>query len=144
VQIAGADSATLKAAAEAVTTALAVYPEVSGLEDSMAYDREELSLELTPQGEALGFVIDDLGRVLRNRLGGIEAATFPDGPRTASIRVEVPDGRIDGGLPRPDAPAHDKRGLRAAGRYRDGDRAPGVFDDRPGKRRSPDLRHGAI
>jgi multidrug efflux pump subunit AcrB len=75
-------------------TALAVYPEVSGLEDSMAYDREELSLELTPQGEALGFVIDDLGRVLRNRLGGIEAATFPDGPRTASIRVEVPEDEL--------------------------------------------------
>jgi multidrug efflux pump subunit AcrB len=54
VQIYGADTATLKAAAEAVTTALAVNPEVSGLEDSMAYDREELSLELTPQGEALG------------------------------------------------------------------------------------------
>jgi multidrug efflux pump subunit AcrB len=76
------------------TTALAVNPEVSGLEDSMAYDREELSLELTPQGEALGFAIDDLGRVLRNRLGGIEAATFPDGPRTASIRVEVPEGEL--------------------------------------------------
>jgi multidrug efflux pump subunit AcrB len=94
VQIYGADTATLKAAAEAVQTALAVNPEVSGLEDSMAYDREELSLELTPQGEALGFVIDDLGRVLRNRLGGIEAATFPDGPRTASIRVEVPEGEL--------------------------------------------------
>jgi multidrug efflux pump subunit AcrB len=94
VQIYGADTATLKAAAEAVTTALAVNPEVSGLEDSMAYDREELSLELTPQGEALGFAIDDLGRVLRNRLGGIEAATFPDGPRTASIRVEVPQGEL--------------------------------------------------
>ena len=94
VQIFGADTATLKAAAEAVTTALAVNPEVSGLEDSMAYDREELSLELTPQGEALGFAIDDLGRVLRNRLGGIEAATFPDGPRTASIRVEVPEGEL--------------------------------------------------
>ena len=73
----GADTVTLKAAAEAVQTALAVNPEVSGLEDSMSYDREELSLELTPQGEALGFVIDDLGRILRNRLGGIEAATFP-------------------------------------------------------------------
>jgi multidrug efflux pump subunit AcrB len=60
----------------------------------MAYDREELSLELTPQGEALGFAIDDLGRVLRNRLGGIEAATFPDGPRTASIRVELPEGEL--------------------------------------------------
>jgi multidrug efflux pump subunit AcrB len=94
VQIYGADTATLKAAAEAVQTALAVHPEVSALEDSMAYDREELSLELTPQGEALGFSIDALGRVLRDRLGGIEAATFPDGPRTASIRVELPEGEL--------------------------------------------------
>jgi multidrug efflux pump subunit AcrB len=94
VQIYGADTPTLKAAAVAVQSALAVYPEVSGLEDSMAYDREELSLELTPQGEALGFSIDRLGRVLRDRLGGIEAATFPDGPRTASIRVELPEGEL--------------------------------------------------
>ncbi|MGP1355971.1 efflux RND transporter permease subunit [Roseicyclus sp.] len=94
VQIYGADTATLKAAAEAVQTALAVHPEVSALEDSMAYDREELSLELTAQGEALGFSIDALGRVLRDRLGGIEAATFPDGPRTAAIRVELPEGEL--------------------------------------------------
>ncbi len=94
VQIFGAGTETLKEAAEAVQTALAVYPEVSALEDSMAYDREELSLELTPQGEALGFSIDQLGRVLRNRLGGIEAATYPDGPRTASIRVELPEGEL--------------------------------------------------
>jgi multidrug efflux pump subunit AcrB len=60
----------------------------------MAYDREELSLSLTPQGEALGFEIGALGRVLRNRLGGIEAATYPDGPRTASIRVELPAGEL--------------------------------------------------
>ena len=90
VQIYGADSAILKAAAGAVQAALLPNPEVSGLEDSMAYDREELSLTLTPQGEALGFEIDELGRVLRNRLGGIEAATYPDGPRTAAIRVELP------------------------------------------------------
>jgi multidrug efflux pump subunit AcrB len=94
VQIFGAGTETLKEAAESVQTALAVYPEVSALEDSMAYDREELSLELTPQGEALGFSIDQLGRVLRNRLGGIEAATYPDGPRTASIRVELPEGEL--------------------------------------------------
>jgi len=94
VQIFGADTATLKAASEALQTALGVYPEVTGLEDSMAYDREELSLELTPQGEALGFEIAELGRTLRNRLGGIEAASFPDGPRTASIRVELPSGEL--------------------------------------------------
>jgi hypothetical protein len=32
--------------------------------------------------------------VLRNRLGGIEAATYPDGPRTASIRVELARGEL--------------------------------------------------
>ncbi len=90
VQIFGADTATLKEASEALQTALVVYPEVTGLEDSMAYDREELSLELTPQGEALGFDIGTLGSTLRNRLGGIEAATYPEGPRTAAIRVELP------------------------------------------------------
>ncbi|MBF9058495.1 AcrB/AcrD/AcrF family protein [Rhodobacterales bacterium HKCCSP123] len=94
VQIFGADTATLKAAAVSLQTQLGRFGEVSGLQDSMAYDREELSLELTPQGEALGFEIGALGRVLRNRLGGIEAATYPDGPRTASIRVELPAGEL--------------------------------------------------
>ena len=92
VEFYGADTETLKAAAEALKTALGQYGEVSGVEDSLAYDKVELVLELTPQGQALGFTIDGLGRVLRNRLNGIEAATYPDGPRAAAIRVELPDG----------------------------------------------------
>ena len=91
VEFYGADAATLKAAAEALKTALVQYGEVSGVEDSLAYDKAELVLELTPQGQALGFTIDGLGRVLRNRLNGIKAATYPDGPRSAEIRVELPD-----------------------------------------------------
>lgn len=94
VQIFGATTDVLKEASVALQTALSIYPEVTGLDDSMAYDREELSLELTPQGEALGFEIAPLGSTLRDRLGGIEAATFPDGPRTASIRVELPAGEL--------------------------------------------------
>ncbi|WP_456391058.1 efflux RND transporter permease subunit [Profundibacter sp.] len=87
----GAEAETLKAAAEALKTAVSQYGEVSGVEDTLAYDKAELVLELTPQGQALGFTIDGLGRVLRNRLNGIEAATYPDGPRSAAIRVELPD-----------------------------------------------------
>jgi multidrug efflux pump subunit AcrB len=90
IQLFGADADTLKAAAEALKTQLGQFPEVSGLEDTLAYDKEELILNLTPQGQALGFTIDQLGRVLRDRLNGIEAATFPDGPRSATIRVELP------------------------------------------------------
>ncbi len=90
VQIFGAATDTLKAAAEALKTRMADFPEVSALEDTLSYDKEELILDLTPQGKALGLNIDELGRVLRNRLNGIEAATFPVGPRTGAILVELP------------------------------------------------------
>ncbi|ALG91315.1 MULTISPECIES: efflux RND transporter permease subunit [Actibacterium] len=94
VEFYGADSETLKAAAEALKARVSQFPEVSALEDSLAYDKEELILELTAQGTAVGFTIDGLGRVLRNRLNGIEAATYPDGPRSAAIRVELPTGEL--------------------------------------------------
>lgn len=90
VQFFGASAEVLKQASEDLQTALAQYPEVSAVEDNLAYDKEELVLELTAQGQALGFTIDGLGQVLRNRLNGIEAASFPDGARSAAIRVELP------------------------------------------------------
>mgnify|MGYP000418648166 CR=1 FL=1 len=90
VQFFGASAETLKRASEALQSELARFPEVSAVEDNLAYDKEELILELTAQGQALGFTIDQLGRVLRHRLNGIEAASFPDGPRSATIRVELP------------------------------------------------------
>ena len=94
IQLFGANSEILKATSEALKTELSQFGEVSAVEDSLAYDKEELILELTPQGQSLGFTIDALGRVLRDRLGGIEAATYPDGPRSATIRVELPRGEL--------------------------------------------------
>ncbi|MEM9973071.1 MAG: efflux RND transporter permease subunit [Pseudomonadota bacterium] len=94
VELFGATAETLKAAAEELKTLLSQFPEVSALEDTLAFDKDELVLELTAQGQALGLSIDSLGRVLRDRLGGIEAATFPEGPRTAAIRVEIPAGEL--------------------------------------------------
>ncbi len=94
VQFYGADVHTLKAASEDLKTALARYGEVSAIEDNLAYDKEEIFLDLTPQGQAMNFTIDSLGRVLRNRLNGIEAATYPDGARSATIRVELPEGEL--------------------------------------------------
>ena len=90
----GAETGVLKAASLDLQDALLRYPEVSAVEDTLSYDKQELILDLTPQGQALGFRIDDLGRSLRYRLGGIEAATYPDGPRSAEIRVELPDGEL--------------------------------------------------
>jgi multidrug efflux pump subunit AcrB len=94
VQFYGADVQVLKAASEDLQTALLQYPEVSAVQDNLAYDKEELILDLTAQGQALGFTIDMLGSSLRARLNGIEAATYPDGPRSAAIRVELPDDEL--------------------------------------------------
>ena len=94
VQLTGAEAPELKAAAEALKSALAAFPPVSALEDNLSYDKSELILRLTPQGEALGFTVDTLGRSLRERLNGIEAATYPDGPRSAAIRVELPESEL--------------------------------------------------
>ncbi|MGI3163457.1 efflux RND transporter permease subunit [Pseudooceanicola sp. 200-1SW] len=94
VQFYGADADTLKAASQDLQEAVLRYPEVSAVEDNLSYDKEEMILELRPQGEALGFTVDQLGRVLRNRLNGIEAATYPVGPRSAAIRVELPEAEL--------------------------------------------------
>lgn len=94
VQFYGAEVEQLKGASLDLQNALAQYPEVSAVEDNLAYDKEEVVLDLTAQGQALGFTIDVLGRALRDRLNGIEAATYPDGPRSAAIRVELPEGEL--------------------------------------------------
>ncbi|NOX40390.1 MAG: efflux RND transporter permease subunit, partial [Alphaproteobacteria bacterium] len=94
VQLFGATADDLKAAAEALKTALGQIPEVLSLQDDLAYDKPELILDLTPQGHALGFTIDGLGRVLRQRLNGITAASFPMGVRSADIVVKLPDGAM--------------------------------------------------
>ena len=91
VQLYGASAVGLKAAAEDLKLALAPFAAVSAVEDDLSYDKEELVLELTPKGLALGFTIDALGRELRNRLNGLQAATYPVGARSAAIRVELPN-----------------------------------------------------
>jgi len=90
----GASANVLKDAAEALKTELARYAEVSAVEDDLAYDKAELILALRPQGEALGFTIDGIAGVLKNRLGGVTAASFPDGTRTSEIRVRLPDDEL--------------------------------------------------
>ena len=94
IQLFGSSSKVLKEASEELKDKLGSYSIVSALEDNLAYDKDDLILQLTPKGQAIGFTIDGLGAILRNRLNGIEAATFPIGPRSASISVKLPEGEL--------------------------------------------------
>ncbi len=94
VALYGQDTGTLKAAAEALKARLAGFPAVSALEDSLAFDKSQQVLTLTPRGEALGFNTDQIGAELYGRLRGIEAAEFPIGARTATILVNLPDDEL--------------------------------------------------
>jgi multidrug efflux pump subunit AcrB len=98
VKFYGANSAVLKQASEKLKEAVSGFTEVSAVEDDLAYDKEEFVLELTPQGQALGFTIDGIGRELRGRLNGIVAASFPVGTRTGEIRVTLPEEELTGGF----------------------------------------------
>ncbi|MCB1397731.1 MAG: efflux RND transporter permease subunit [Rhodobacter sp.] len=87
----GTDSAVLKAAATELIAALGQFPEVTGLEDNLAYGKEDIVLRLTPQAQALGLTEAGIGAELFARLRGITAVEFPDGTRTSSIVVRLPE-----------------------------------------------------
>lgn len=94
VKLSGEDPAVLKAAAEDLKARLADFPIVSGLEDSLAWDKTELVVTLTPQGEALGLTTEAIGAELYRRLSGIEAARFPVGLRTGTVRVRMAEAEM--------------------------------------------------
>lgn len=94
IKYSGADPQILKAAAEATKLTLARFAAVSALEDSLAYDKGEALLTVTPRGEALGLTTDMIGRELRDRLSGIEAAEFLLGTRTATVQVSLPEAEL--------------------------------------------------
>ena len=94
VELFGADAQTLKATSEALQAALSEFDVVTGVEDNLPYDKAELILELTPRGAALGLTTEGISRELRQRLGGIEALTFPVGVRSGSVNVRMPEGEL--------------------------------------------------
>ena len=94
VDFLGFDLEKLKSASVYFQNQLISLPEISGLEDTQAYDKNELILELTPRGTALGFDIDNVGSQLYQQLNGIEAVSFPLRNRSSKVVVEIPESEI--------------------------------------------------
>ncbi|MCG8544684.1 MAG: efflux RND transporter permease subunit, partial [Alphaproteobacteria bacterium] len=87
VRLSGGDLRGLKAAADEVKALLARYPGVSDIDDDLAYGKQESILELSPQGKALGFTTDSVGRQMRGAFDGAVARRFARGDEEVTIRV---------------------------------------------------------
>lgn len=95
VRLLGDDLEALKAAANEVRAVLARYPGVTDIEDDLTYGKQELILELSPQGKALGFTTDSVGRQVRHAFDGATARRFARGDEEVTIRVRFPRQDVD-------------------------------------------------
>ena len=94
IDLLGFDVENLKNASIYFQNQIINFPEITGLEDTQSYDKNELILQLTARGIALGFDIDNVGKQLYQQLNGIEAVSFPFRNRSSKIVIELPEDEI--------------------------------------------------
>jgi len=87
IQLSGGSPTVLKKAALELRQLLARYPGVSGIADDLPYGKQEVILEITPRGSALGFTTASVGRQVRNAFEGAIAKRFARGDEEITIRV---------------------------------------------------------
>ncbi len=90
IRLSGGSTEDLKAAALEIRDFLKRLPGLSDIEDDLPYGKQELVLEVTPRGRALGFDTGTVGRQVRNAFEGAVARRFARGDEEVTIRVRLP------------------------------------------------------
>ncbi|MGF1561346.1 MAG: efflux RND transporter permease subunit [Geminicoccaceae bacterium] len=97
----GRSVADMKLAALEVQRLLQSLPGVAQIEDDLLYGKEEVIVELTPRGRALGFTTQSVGRQLRDAFEGGLVQRFARGDEEVSVYVSLsPAARRSQGLER--------------------------------------------
>lgn len=91
LDIAGTDAEAMKNAAVDVAQALSGITGVSGVADDMAWGKEQLIFELSPNGEAVGLTGEALGAQLRAAFEGELVQIFQDRGEEVEVRVLLTD-----------------------------------------------------
>lgn len=77
----------LKKAADEIKVALTAFPGVAGINDDLTLGKQELVMELTPKGTALGFTTQTIGTQVRNAFEGAIATRFAREDEEITVRV---------------------------------------------------------
>lgn len=91
IRLYGGDVQSLKQAAQAVKEELDRFAGVSDVEDDLPYGKQELILELTARGRALGYTTETVARQVRDAFQGAIAKRFARGDEEVAVRVQLPD-----------------------------------------------------
>ncbi|WP_101758616.1 efflux RND transporter permease subunit [Oceanicoccus sp. KOV_DT_Chl] len=95
IRLFGADLKTLKAAATEARLQLEKLPGVLALEDNLPWGKEEIIIELTPQGRAMGFTTQSVAGQIRNAYEGAIAKRFSQDQEEIIVRVKHPEHSKD-------------------------------------------------
>jgi len=90
IQLAASDLQLLKEVAEEVKLRLATYPTVYEVSDSLSNGKEEIQIELTEQGHALGLTSSSVTRQVRNALFGTQIQRIQRGRDDVRVMLRLP------------------------------------------------------
>lgn len=89
IRLIGNDLVSLKAAAKEVKEELARFAGVSEVEDDLPFGKQELILELTRRGAALGYTTETVARQVRDAFEGAIAKRFARRDEEVIVRVQI-------------------------------------------------------
>ncbi|TQF70429.1 efflux RND transporter permease subunit [Pseudoalteromonas luteoviolacea] len=90
VQLTGTSLEVLREAADKVKAQLATFPTVFDITDSLSDGKEELQIELTEQGKALGLTRTDVSRQIRSAFFGAQVQRIQRGRDDVRVMVRLP------------------------------------------------------
>lgn len=93
IRVFGNDLQSLKAAAMDIREALRNIPGTMAIEDNLPWGKQEIVLELTPEGRAMGFTTESVAQQVRNAFEGSIAKRFARDEEEVIVRVMLPKER---------------------------------------------------
>jgi multidrug efflux pump subunit AcrB len=89
VRLSGAPLRTLKAAASELRERIKNIPGLIAIDDNLPYGKQEIVMELTPAGRAMGFTTQMVARQVRNAFEGAVAKRFSQDQEEIIVRVKL-------------------------------------------------------
>lgn len=97
IRLHGAELDVLKRAAMEIRRQLASVPGVSAIEDDLPHGKQEIVMDITPKGLAMGFTTQSVARQVRDAFEGAIAKRFAQDQEEIIVRVKLSDDVAQGG-----------------------------------------------